>query len=365
MKIKIPSYLADLPVYVPGKPIAETAKEYGIENPVKLASNENALGASPNAINAMEAALKDINRYPDAAGRELRQKLAERFSVLSNEIVLGNGSGDILSLLAQILLTPQDEVIISEGAFSLYEIVAQSAGASVVKVPLTDFAIDLNAIADAITPSTQIIFLTSPNNPTGLTISQQALQEFLDKIPPEILVVLDEAYIEFATDSDTANGIWFLQNGYSVVVLRTFAKIFGLAGVRIGVGIMPAKLAAILQRVRMPFNVNLLAQVGAIAALDDTDFLTRTLKMVADGKKQLEKGLADLGVSYLSSQANFILILLGDQNADTLQKELLKKGVIVRSAQSFGFPNAIRVTIGTFSENERFLTAFAQMWKPE
>jgi len=360
--MKIPAHFENLPAYTPGKLISEVAKEYKINSPVKLASNENALGVSPKAVLAMKMALEEVYRYPDAAGRELQSKLATFFSVKSEEIVLGNGSGDILSLLGQVLLQPGDEVIVSQSAFSLYRIVAQSAGCTIVEVPLKNYEIDLSAIQKAITSKTRMIFLTSPNNPTGLVLAQKALKSFLDKISSDILVVLDEAYIEFAVDPDTAEGIWFFKKGYSVAVIRTFAKIFGLAGIRIGFGIMPEKVAAILQRVRMPFNVNGLAQTGALAALEDTDFIQQTKQMIEVGKQQLTDGLKNLKVKTLPTQSNFIFIDLGEKNADVFVEALLKQGVIVRSAKSFGFPNAIRVTIGLSEENAAFLTAFKIAW---
>lgn len=358
MKLKIPEYIQSIRAYKPGKPIEELEREYGITDSVKLASNENPLGSSPAAVAAMKNAMERLNRYPDGRGYYLVQKLAAKFNLSAECIVLGNGSDEIIGMLTRTLLEPGDEAIMTEPSFLMYEIMVQSCGATPVFVPLKSFFIDLEAVARRVTPRTRIVFLNNPVNPTGTVISRKDFDAFLAKMPEHVVVVIDEAYIEFAKDPDCLESIDYCTGSKPVAVLRTFSKAYGLAGIRIGYGLMSPVLAGILHRVRQPFNANSLAQAGACAALDDEDFLNRSVNLVHEELEFLYAGLEQLGVNYFPTEANFFLIDV-QQDADTVFEAMLRKGVIVRSMASYGYPTYIRVTAGLRSENEAFLKAFA------
>lgn len=356
MKLPIPEYIRAIAPYVPGKPIEELAREYGIADSVKLASNENPLGPSPKALAAIAQAAAKLHRYPDGAGFELVQRLSRHLNVRPGQIVLGNGSDDLLGMLARVLLQPGDEVIIPEPSFLMYTIVAQSAGAVPIMVPLRDLAIDLQAVLAKVGPRTRIIFICSPNNPTGTVVDRQAFEAFLADLPGHVAVVVDEAYFEFVRDDRCASGISYLGAQPMVVTLRTFSKAYGLAGLRVGYGVMADALAELLNRIRMPFNVNTLGQVAATAALDDTGFLEKTLSTVHQGLDFLYDELTRRGLRYFPSEANFFLIDLS-QPADEVFERLLRQGVIVRSMRAYGFPDFVRLSVGTPEENKRFLRA--------
>lgn len=356
MKLPIPEYIKEIAPYVPGKPIEELEREYGISGSVKLASNENPLGPSPRALAAVAAAMAKLQRYPDGAGYELTQRLSRHLKVSADQIVLGNGSDDLLGMLARVLLQPGDEVLVPDPSFLMYTIVARSAGAVPVMVPLKDLAIDLQGLLDRVGPRTRIIFICSPNNPTGTVVDRQALETFLAALPGHVLVVVDEAYFEFVRDQSCVSGITFLGKQPMVATLRTFSKAYGLAGLRVGYGVMDAALAELLNRIRMPFNVNSLAQIAATAALDDDDFLEKTLRVVHQGLDCLYAELAKRGLPYFPSQANFFLIDV-KQPADEVFERLLRQGVIVRSMRAYGYPQYIRLSVGLPEENERFLSA--------
>lgn len=355
MKLPIPEYIKSIAPYVPGKPIEELEREYGVSNSIKLASNENPLGPSPMALAAVAKATANMHRYPDGAGFELIQGLSRYLHVRPEQIVIGNGSDDLLGMLARVLLQPGDEVIVPTPSFLMYTIVTNTAGAVPVLVPLKDLAIDLDAVLDRIGPRTRIVFLCTPNNPTGTVLSAAALEAFLAKVPPEVLVVVDEAYFEFVRQ-DCASGITYMARFPMVVTLRTFSKAFGLAGLRVGYGVMDAALAELLNRIRMPFNVNVLAQIGAAAALEDTQFLSKTLSVTHKGLDFLYSELDKRGLRYFPSQANFFLIDVG-QPAKVVFERLLTQGVIVRSMHGYGFPQYIRLSVGLPEENQRFLDA--------
>ena len=363
MKLVIPDYFSKIKPYVPGKPIEAVQREYGVDHSIKLASNENPLGASPMAVEAIRQALKDLHRYPDAGGYDLSRAIAAKYLIDPANIVLGNGSDDIIALLASVLLRPADEVILPQPSFLFYEIAIRSAGAQPVWVPLTSFKTDLAGMTAKISPKTRMIFLNVPHNPTGAIISKSDFEKFMAQVPPQIVVVLDEAYIEFVSDPHCLNSFDFLDADRAIVGMRTFSKAFGLAGLRVGYGVMPPALAELLNRVRQPFNVNTLAQVAATAALNDADFLQQTLQLVHTELEFLYAGLDQLEVPYIRSQANFFMFEVGGraQTADDVFEKLLRLGVIVRPMTSYGYPRHIRVNIGQHDENIRFLEALQKV----
>lgn len=362
--VKTPDYILKLKPYKPGKPIEELEREYGITDSIKLASNENPLGPPESAVKAMEQALKNSHRYPDGSGFHLTRKIAEKQWVQPENIVLGNGSDDIIGLLTRAYLAPGDEAVMTSPSFLMYEIMVNSTGAVSVFVPLADgsksFAIDLDAMIAKITDRTRMIFLTNPNNPTGSVIKKQEFELFLKKVPADVIVVLDEAYIEFASDPECMVGRDYVDGDKPVVVLRTFSKAYGLAGLRVGYGIMPESIAMALQKVRMPFNVNSLAQAGALAALSDDAYLQKSMEVIHKGLEFLYAELDKLGVTYFPTQSNFFLIDV-KRAADQVFESLLREGVIVRSMTSYGYPEFIRVTVGLPSENERFVKALTKV----
>jgi histidinol-phosphate aminotransferase len=362
MKLTIPENLIAIKPYVPGKPIEEVQREYGIEHSIKLASNENPLGPSPMAVAAIQQVLGNLHRYPDASGYELTHAISEKHDIEPGSIVLGNGSDDIIALLAAVWLNPADEVILPQPSFLFYEISIRGAGALPVWVPLKSFKTDLAGMIRKINPKTRMIFLNVPHNPTGTIIARADFERFIAEIPPQIIVVLDEAYLDFVTDSSCVNSLDYLNTDKAVVGMRTFSKAYGLAGLRVGYGVMPVVLAELLHRVRQPFNVNTLAQVGAAAALQDTEFLKRTLDLVHDELGFIYAALDKLGMPYIPSQANFLMIEVGkEQSADEVSDKLLKLGVIVRSLTAYGYPQYIRVTIGKHEENILFLEALEKV----
>jgi len=360
MDLKIPEYILSIKPYKPGKPIEELEREYGILGSIKLASNENPLGASPKAVSAMQAAMPHLNRYPDGGGYYLTRKLAERLCVPSESVVLGNGSDDVIGMLARALLQAGDEAVMTAPSFLMYEILVQTVGAKPVFVPLKNLAVDLEAMRAAVTENTRMLFINNPNNPTGTFIKQAEFEAFLKTLPESVTVVLDEAYIEFARDPECLNGLSVIGEKPPVAVLRTFSKIYGLAGVRIGYGVMPPDLAGLLHRVRQPFNTSSLAQAGAIGALEDEAFLQKTLELVAAELDFLQGRLKEMGVTAFPTQANFFLIDV-QQDAERFFQEMLKEGVIIRSMVSYGYPQYIRVNVGTREENIRFLAAFKKV----
>jgi histidinol-phosphate aminotransferase len=363
MKLNIPDYISAIKPYVPGKPIDAVQREYGIENSIKLASNENPLGPSPMAVDAIRQALDNLHRYPDAGGYHLIRAIAEKFDIDPANIVLGNGSDDIIALLVSVLLRPSDEVILPQPSFLFYEIALRSLGAQPVWVPLQAFKTDLAAMVAKISSKTRMIFLNVPHNPAGTIISKSEFENFIAQIPPDVVTVLDEAYIEFVKDPDCTNSFDFLTGDKAIVGMRTFSKAYGLAGLRVGYGAMPPVLAELLHRVRQPFNVNMLAQVAATAALQDSDFLQKTLQLVHTERERMYAALDNLDVPYVRSEANFFMVDVGSRgkSADDVFKKLLPLGVIVRSMASYGYPQHIRINIGRPGENIRFLDALEQV----
>ena len=360
MKLHIPDYILSLQPYSPGKPIEELEREYGIKDSVKLASNENPIGPSPLAVRAITSAIGKINRYPDGGAYVLVRKIAAHLSVMPENIILGNGSDEIIGMITRVFVQPGDEVIIPKPSFLMYDIMVKSAGATPVYSPLSSFAIDLADIERRITSKTRVIFICNPNNPTGTVILKPDFEKFIKSIPENILVVVDEAYIEFVQEKNCAFSMDYFDNSTAMVTLRTFSKAYGLAGLRIGYGIMPAPIADVLNRIRQPFNAGILAQQGAIAAIDDVDFLAKTKMVIRQGLDFLYKSLDNLSIKYFPSETNFFLIDVGTR-ADNVFKRLLQKGVIVRSMTSYGYPEYIRVNVGLEQENQKFIESLKQV----
>lgn len=346
-------YVCDLVAYEPGKPIDETARELGLDPAtiVKVASNENPLGPSPLAKEAMRRELENSHIYPDGGGWKLRTAIASKHNVDISNVILGNGSNEIIELLCHSFLNPEAELIAAEHAFVVYKLMATLFGAKYVEVPDPGFVHDLEAMADAITPATRLVFIANPNNPTGTTVGQAEIDRFLARVPDHVVVVFDEAYFEFFDDApDTLR---YVREGKNVCILRTCSKIHGLAALRIGYGFAPAGLAEILQKARQPFNTNAIAQAGALAALEDTAHVARTKAINAEGLAFYEKAFRERDLEFVPSVANFILVKVGD--GDLVFKEMLKQGVIVRAMRGYKLPDWVRISIGTPEQNARCL----------
>lgn len=358
-RLKIPQYIAEIDPYIPGKPIEEVERELGL-TAVKLASNENPLGPSPLAVEAAKRALAESNRYPDGGSYYLREALAARHNVPREKIIVGNGSADVIHLAAAVLLGPGESAVTSEGSFPLYYIAIEKMGANLIAVPQKNYGFDLDAIARAVQDDTKIIYIANPNNPTGSIFDADAFDAFLEKIPEEILVVLDEAYYHYVEMKNYSRSVDLVRAGKNVLVLRTFSKVYGLAGLRVGYGIGPVELIEAMDKIRLPFPASGVAQAAALAALDDKEHVRRSLENNREGLKQIENGLREMGVKFAPSVTNFVLVEVGG-DADALAAELLKLGVIVRPMAWMGFPHAIRVTVGMRDENEKFLNALQQV----
>lgn len=354
-----PAYIRSIAPYQPGKPISDLARDKGLDPSqiVKLASNENPLGVSPNAHMAMMDALDDIARYPDGNSVALRDAVCEKFNVTPAQLVFGNGSNDILELSARAFLAPGDEAVYSQHAFAVYSLVTQAVGASGVIVPAKQFGHDLDAMLKAITPKTRMVFVANPNNPTGTLIGKLELKKFLSAVPKQVLIVLDEAYDEYLTDELKAESIGWLGEFENLVISRTFSKAYGLAGLRVGFGVTSSKIADLMNRVRQPFNVNSIAQAAAVASLADDEFVERTRALNQAGMVQITQGLQKLGLTFIPSFGNFVSFRVYD--ARGVYERLLNQGVIVRPIANYEMPDYLRVSIGLFSENARFLEVLA------
>ena len=354
MKRLLRKWIEGITPYPPGKPIEELERELGIFGSIKLASNENPLGPSPKAIRAIKENLNNIHRYPDGSCYYLRQKLAKKFGLPMSKIIAGNGSNEIIKLVVHIFLSPDEEVILPLPTFLLYEKVVKSFEGKIVTVPLSNFYIDLPAILVSVSSRTKIIFISNPNNPTGQALGKEEISRFLHSLPSDIIVVLDEAYIEFATDPNIASAVELLESYPLLVVLRTFSKAYGMAGLRIGYGFASEMIIDGMNLVRQPFNANYLAQVGALAALDDDEFVEKTLTLTRDGLEFLYAQLDRIGLEYVPTQTNFFLIKTPLGAQETYQR-MLREGVIVRSMESFGLNDYIRINVGLPEENKRFI----------
>ena len=360
MKLPVPDYILALKPYVAGKSIEELEREYGIKDAVKLASNENPLGPSPKALAAIRQTAENLHRYPNSGSYDLCHHLAGLLSISCENIVLGNGSDELITMLARVLLQPGDEAVLPDPSFLFYEIVVKSAGAQPVGIPLKSGIPDLEGMLSHINPKTRLVFVTNPHNPTGSLVTKDALDAFVNALPPNVVLVVDEAYIEFVRDRKCPNSLDYLNSDKTVVGLRTFSKAYGLAGLRIGYGLMPAHFAELLHRVRQPFNVNSLAQAAAIAALEDQEFLQKTVQHVNDEMEFIYSALDEIGLEYFRSSANFLLINV-KTNADQVFKDLLKQGIIVRSMTSYGYPDYIRANVGLHQENVRLMAALQKV----
>jgi histidinol-phosphate aminotransferase len=340
--------------YEPGKPIEELERELGIANAIKLASNENPLAPSDRVQKALLAALSALNRYPDGSGFYLRQALAKKHGVAAEQVILGNGSNELIELLVRTFLKPGDEAIVPHPSFVVYPMIVQAAGGIRVMVMLKDYRLDLEAMARATTPLTKLVFIANPNNPTATIVTADEVEHFMGRIPERTIVVFDEAYIEFALGPDFPDALNLIRQGRKVIVLRTFSKANSLAGLRVGYGLADADATALMNRIRQPFNVNSLAQVAALAALEDEAHVLECVRMIEAGRHFLYDEFKALGLKYVPSRANIILVDVGRSAADIYQK-LLHQGVIVRPLTSFGMDSTLRITVGTPEENRRLV----------
>jgi len=359
MKFQTARPVAGITVYQPGKPIEEVERELGISGSIKLASNENPLGPSPKALEAVRKALGDLNRYPDGGGYYLKRALARHHGLAPENFVLGNGTNEVLELLAHAFLDPGDPVVFSEGAFIVYLIVAQLSSCEMRTTPMRDFTHDLDAMAAKMDERTKAVFIANPNNPTGTAVGEKALRGLLERVPERTLVVVDEAYCHFAHREDYPDAVKMLREYPNLVAMRTFSKVYGLAGLRVGYGVAHPEVISALERVREPFNVNSLALVAAEAALEDHAHVERGVRANAEGREFFVRELATLGLPFVPTQGNFIMAEVGD--AKGVYEALLRDGVIVRPVAGYGFPRHLRISIGTPEENRRVVESLAEI----
>lgn len=358
-----PDYIRAIAPYQPGKPISDLAREMGLDPSqiVKLASNENPLGASPKAYEAMQQALEEIARYPDGNSFALRDAICEKFGLKPAQLVFGNGSNDILELAARAFLTPGSAAVYSQHAFAVYALATQAVGAKGVTVPARDYGHDLDAMRAAITPQTRMVFIANPNNPTGTMLEKEAVLDFLRSVPPSTLVVLDEAYDEYMPAVAKSESFNWLNEFDNLIISRTFSKAYGLAGLRIGYGAASPDVADMMNRVRQPFNVNSVAQAAAVASLADDNFVEQSYALNQAGMLQLTEAFERLGLAYIPSFGNFVSVRV--DNAAGVYRKLLENGVIVRPVANYEMPDYLRVSVGLFSENARFLEVLEQLLK--
>jgi len=346
--------------YEPGKPIEELERELGITDVIKLASNENPLAPSERVLKAIAEALPHLNRYPDGSGHYLRQALGRRHGLSADHIILGNGSNDLIELLARAFLRAGEEAVIPHPSFVVYPMIVQAVGGIRVVVTLKGYRLDLEAMARAMTPMTKMVFIANPNNPTATIVTADEVDHFMARVPDRAIVVFDEAYLEFAQGPDFPDTLNYLRHGRKVVILRTFSKAASLAGLRVGYAMADPDCVALLNRIRQPFNVNSLAQAAALAALEDGSHVLECVRMIEAGRHYLCDEFTALGLKYAPSRANFIFVDVG-KSATNVFQWLLKEGVIVRPMTSFGMEHALRVTIGTPEENRRFVKALKKV----
>jgi histidinol-phosphate aminotransferase len=352
------SGVAELQPYMPGKPIEELQRQYGVRDVIKLASNENPLGPSKAALAAIAKAAKEMTRYPDGNGYALKMALAEKLQLAPEQITLGNGSNDVLELLVRTFAGKGDEVVFSEHAFAVYPLATKAIGATGVAVPAKDYGHDLGAMLKAINSRTKLVFIANPNNPTGTWVEADEILAFLEKVPEQVLVVLDEAYVEYLEQQTHA--VDWLRDYHNLVITRTFSKAYGLAGLRIGYALSHPEVADLLNRIRQPFNANSLAQAAAVAALGDESYLQQSRELNQAGMKQLIAGFEQLDLSFIPSRGNFIAVNV-QCNAAEVYDDLLYEGVIVRPVAGYGMPQHLRVSIGRAEENQRFLDALSSV----
>lgn len=358
--MKVPEHIEAITPYPPGKPTEELERELGIKNSIKLASNENPLGPSQRALDAARTAIETVNRYPDGGAYYLREKLARFFDRDMEEIVLGNGSNELIEMIVHVFVEPGDEAIMSDQAFIIYQMSVQCVGGRNVVVPPKGFGHDLQAMADRVTKRTRILFIANPNNPTGTICTRTEFEAFLARVPEDVLVIMDEAYFEYVIDPEYPDSLDYQRMHPNIVTLRTFSKIHGLAGLRLGYAIADRAIVEAVNKVRAPFNVNSIAQAAAMAAVDDKEHIEETREMNTQGLEKLSEGFRALGLDYVPSHANFILVNVGRDGGEVYGK-LLHHGVIVRPMKGYGLPDHLRVTVGTDAENDRALKAFGEV----
>ena len=346
--------IADIKPYIPGKPVQEVQRELGLEDVIKLASNENPLGPSPLALEAMKAALQEVHLYPDAECYELREAVAASLHISPDQLIFGNGGEEIITLIGKAFISEGDSCVISRDVYDAYESVVRIMGGKITYSDLVDYRIDLKDVLEKTDEKTKIVFICNPMNPTGTIVTRQELEPFLERIPQSTLVLLDEAYSHFVSDRNYPDSIDYVRQGKNVIVLRTFSKIYGLGGIRVGYGVAHPELIQYLRQVKEPFNVNALAQVGALAALRDDDHVNRTLNLVRTEKTFLYNELSAMGIKFIPSEANFIFIDVG-MDAKSLFQEMLRRGIIIRPGDIWNLPSFIRLTIGTREQNLRFI----------
>lgn len=359
----VPEHIRTLVPYAPGKPIEEVEREYGIEGSVKLASNENPLGPSPKALRALQERLHELHLYPDGDCFYLKRGLAEKLRVAPERLIFGNGSNELIELAVRTFMRGGDEAVMAHQAFIIYRLVVQAAGGRSTVVPLKSFTHDLEAIAEAVTRQTRIVFLANPNNPTGTIYRRKDWQRFLERMSPEVLLIVDEAYFEYVSDAGYPDSLAYHGKERIILTLRTFSKLYGLAGLRVGYGIGSGEMVDLMHRVRQPFNVNAAAQWAALAALEDREHVQRTLEANREGMNYLTREISRLGLEQVPSQANFILVRVGE--GQSVFEKLLRRGVIVRPMGGYDFPKHVRVTVGTMQENRKFITELESVIKPD
>lgn len=342
--------------YSPGKPIEELERELGIQGAIKLASNENPLGPSGKAMEAIEKYLGKVHRYPDGGGFYLRGAISRRWRVSPEAVILGNGSNEIIELLVRTFISPRDNAVISENTFSVYRLIVTAANGDITAVPLKEGRFDLEKMAGSITPRTRLVFIANPNNPTGTIVTAEEVKDFMNNIPVDVLVVFDEAYAEYVTSARYPGTLEYLKEGRNVAILRTFSKIYGLAGLRIGYGLAKVEIAEMLNRVRQPFNTNALAQIAALAAMGDISHIEKSRRINNEGKEFIYREFDSMGIKYLPTEANFIYFQAGDDGKGIFNA-MLREGIIIRHIDG---PN-LRVTIGLPDENKRFIEALRKI----
>ncbi|MGI8387798.1 histidinol-phosphate transaminase [Robertmurraya sp. P23] len=356
-EIKTRKAINNIKSYSPGKPLWEVEEDFGLNKVIKLASNENPIGSSPKAIEAIKENLLSLNRYPDAQAIKLKKAIASKLNVSTNELIVTNGADELITLISETYLEEGDEVIVLTPSFSEYEFGANLMGAKVVPVSLTkDFQISVEAILALVTEKTKIVYICSPNNPTGTYMNKDDLNLLITSLPKKVLLVFDSAYSHFATTEDYTDGISYVQSGYPIIVLQTFSKIYGLAGLRIGFGVAPVQIIESIVRVKEPFNSNSLAQVAATAAIMDEEHVEITKRINTEGREQLYQAFKELNIPYTESMSNFILVHFGSR-AKSVFEQLLSKGIIVRYGEIWGLPNYIRISVGTKEENDLLIKA--------
>jgi len=350
------AWIEDLIAYEPGKPLEEVARELGMDDYRdihKLASNENALGPSPKAVAAMKAAAEEMHIYPDGGAFALRRAIAAKLDIHQDQIMLGNGSNELIVFLSHVFLRPGLNIVMSDKAFVIYRLAASLFQAETIVVPMDGYTHDLEAMADAVTPETRLLYVANPNNPTGTTVSAGAIENLMESVPEHVIVVFDEAYIDLLPPSEQPDNLRYLRAGRNVYILRSFSKSYGLAGLRIGYALSSKAGIELLHHVRQPFNANAMAQAAALAAIEDSEHLEQTRRLIEAGLKQLRDGLSEIGVDFIDSEVNFLLVRTG--RAREIFHELQRGKVIVRPMDGYGMPDMIRVTVGTEEQNRRFL----------